>query len=161
GLANLLGAIRFAGVEGVGGAELTGQSQFLVGQVDRDDALRAGDARAEEAAQADAAETDDRHHVAGPHARGIDGGADAGLHRAAEHGRIDERHALVDLYQRGAGDHRVLGEAGNARIVRDEGAVAAEPPAAGQEFAARAQFGPTLAHVGLAARAIAAGAAAR
>ena len=57
---------------------------------------RAGEARAEHAGQPDSAQSQDRHRVARPDARGIDHGPDTGHDGAAEQRRIGERHVLVD-----------------------------------------------------------------
>src|SRR3546814_12843486 len=53
------------GIKGVGGAELAGQRQLVVEDVDGNDALGAGQARAEQRGEADAAEADHGDRTAG------------------------------------------------------------------------------------------------
>src|SRR5262249_59368401 len=81
-IADVLGAFGVASVERVGRAELAREPELLVGKIDRDDALRTGDARAEQATQADAAEPDHGDDVARAHAGGGERRAAPRLHPA-------------------------------------------------------------------------------
>ena len=67
-VAHRLGAVRIAGIEGVGRAELAGERQLVLDEIEGDDPPGAGEPRAEHRVQADPAEADDRDRLAGHHA---------------------------------------------------------------------------------------------
>src|SRR6185312_17298890 len=71
-------------VDHVGGAEALGPLQLPVVHVHRDDGVRAGQVGAGDRTVAHAAAADHRDALAAGHAAGVDGGADAGHHAAAE-----------------------------------------------------------------------------
>ena len=122
-LQDLLHRIRLGGVDEVGGAELAGEVVLGAEHVHGDDPAGAGDGRAVDRRQADAAAADDRHGLAGPDARGMDGGAHAGHHRASDQGGAVQGHVLAD---RDAGvlvDQHVLGEGGQVQELRQGRAV--------------------------------------
>ena len=81
--------IALGRVDEVGGAELLGGLALHLDRVDRDDARRAGDARALDDGLADAAAADDRDGRARLDLRGVERGADPGGDAAA-----DERELL-------------------------------------------------------------------
>lgn len=135
-LEDLFDAVGIAGVEGVGSAELTGQRQFIVVDVDGDDAAGPRDDGTEHARQADAAEADDSDHVTGLGLGRVDRGTDAGDDGTAEQGGILERHVLGDLLHRVARHDGVLGEAGEAGVVGDLLALELQAAAAGGEITA-------------------------
>ena len=90
-----------------------------VDRIAHDDARRARDARALHDRDADAAEADHEHRVAGFDLRGVEHRADAGLHRAADHAHDVERRVVVDLDRAGLlGDHE-LAEPADAEAAKD------------------------------------------
>ena len=124
-------------------------SSLSARQVDGDDLARAGGDGAEHRGQADAAQADDRHALAGAHLRGVDHRADAGQHRAAEQRRLVEGQRRVDLDQRAARHDRVFGERRAAEVMVDRRAVGLRQPArAGQQRAGAVGGGAGLAQRG-------------
>ena len=118
-------------------------------QVDGDDAFRAGDDPAQQRVHADAAQADHRHLPARRHLCGVQHGADAGDHGAAEDRRVLQRHVVRDLDQRILRHHRILREHGQAAVVVDRLAVQRQPACAGDQRAVGARvlelwhrFGP-------------------
>ena len=159
-VAHLLHVVGVLGVHRVGGAELAGQAELVVGEIDRDDAAGAGQHRTHQAAQADAAQADDGDRAAGLDLRGVDHGADAGDHGAAEQRRDIERQARVDHHDRAAIDDGVFGVAGDAGLMVHRLAVEMQPMMARQELARGARRDRALADIGPALEAAPAAAAA-
>ena len=160
-LADRLDRIRRAGVDRVGRAESAGEGELLVGEVDRDDLARARDFRAEDRAQAHAAEADDRHRSARLDPRRVDHRADPSQHRAAEQGRKLERQVGIDLHAGFARDDRMGREGRDAEMVIDRLGAEGEPPLAGKQRPGAIGFRARLAEGGAAGGAKAAAAAAR
>jgi hypothetical protein len=104
-----------------------GQRRIELGRqaVDGDHLAGAGRQRTQHGGKADAAEADHRYRLAQPYLRRVDCRADAGQHRAAEHGGDILRQVGRDLDQRAAVAHRVLGEARHADLVVERAAVGA------------------------------------
>ena len=105
--ADRVGLLR---VDDVGGAELAREFELTRHRVDRDDAARAGDRRAVDARQADAAAADHRNRRARFDLRGVDHRADAGRDAAADQRRAVERHVGADLHDGVFVHQHVLGE---------------------------------------------------
>src|SRR5690606_6783586 len=87
--------------------------------VDRDDASGFRHDGTLDAAQAHAAQTENRNRRAGLHLRGVDDGADARRDAAAEKTYLLERRFLADLRDGDLGQHRVLGERRRAHEMQD------------------------------------------
>src|SRR5690242_12492905 len=96
--------------ERVGGAEFHGLLALVLQRVDGDDVLGAGVAGALDRVDADAADAEDRHRVAGGDVRGVHGGAPPGRHAAADQHCLFQRQVVVDLDDRGLADRAVLAE---------------------------------------------------
>ena len=143
-------------------AQRIGTLQLLVEPVDGDDLARAGGMRAEQRGKADAAEADDRHRGTERNARRVDDRADTRQHGAAEHRGDVRRQIRIDFHQRAARDHRVLGEAGNADLVVEQGTIRTMQAApAAEQRAGAVGGGARLAQGGAALHARRAVAAAR
>ncbi|MNL25500.1 hypothetical protein D3C87_1469840 [compost metagenome] len=109
-LADRIRHIRVGGDKGVCRAERTCQRQLVLGEIDRDDPLRARHDRSEHCRKPDPAEADDGHRLACLDAAGIDDRADAGQHGAAEKRRLDQRQIAVHLDGRMARHDRMVGK---------------------------------------------------
>ena len=94
-------------------------ASFAVVHVDGDDVLGLEHASREQRREADAAETDHGDRRAARHRRGVDHGAHAGDHRAAEERGFRERQVGGHAHQRIGGEHRVIGESRDAEVVVD------------------------------------------
>ena len=101
-IVNGLHRVDFAGVYAVSGAKCLGEFEFFVVQVHRDDGISAGNMRAHHGRQAYAAHAEDNHALARLYFGGVDHGARAGHHRAADDGgdipfdtRVDLHHILL------------------------------------------------------------------
>ena len=112
----------------VGRAEALRQRELLLGHVDREDAGSAGDARALDGRDADAAAAEHGHGRAGRHARRIDGRADTGGHAAADQRRDLQRDLLAHRHDADRGTDHVLGHVAE-RAERRERLVAELEPA--------------------------------
>ena len=95
-------------------------------EVDADDLVGADHARALDDVEPDAAEAEHRDVGAGPHLGGVDHGADAGGHAAADVADLVERRVLADLRQRDLRQHGEVREGRAAHVVEHVVAVAAE-----------------------------------
>src|SRR3546814_16758487 len=113
-------------MKGGGGAELAGQRQFVVEDVDGNDALGAGQARAEQRVEADAAEADHGDRTAGDDAGGVHHGTDTGQDGAAETLRLLQRKLAVDLHQRWPGADLLLREGRDDPVVGPTAAIRTE-----------------------------------
>src|SRR3972149_5424553 len=103
---DLLDPVRRRAVDGVRGAQLPGEFELIRENIDRDDLLRAGDRRALDDVEADAARAEDGDAAAGSDARAVEHGADTGDHRAPEEGRagrpsLQYSHVPQESRQRG------------------------------------------------------------
>src|SRR5690348_11119264 len=98
------------GGERVGGAEFHRLLALVLQRVDGDNVLRAGVAGTLDRVDADAADAEDRHRVAGSDVRGVHGRAPAGRHAAADQHGLLQRQVVVDLDDRGLADGAVLAE---------------------------------------------------
>src|SRR3984957_19938028 len=96
--------------DGVGGAEGERGAALELHRVDRDDIARAGDGRALDRVDADAADAVDDGGVAGADLARVHRRADAGGHAAADQRDDLEREVVLDLDRRVLGDHGVLRE---------------------------------------------------
>src|SRR3569623_1542022 len=76
--------------------------------------------------QPDATETEHRDVGAGPHLRGVDDGADAGRHAAADVADLVERRVLANLGERDLRQHREVGEGRAAHVVKHRFGIAFE-----------------------------------
>ena len=131
--AHLLDAVRIAGAERRAGAELAGERQLVVVQIDGDEAACADQLRGEQRVQPDAAEADHRDGGARLHPGGVDHRADAGQHGAAEQRGLLERQRGVDPDRRVARDHGALGEGRDPDMMVDRRAVEVQPPRAREQ----------------------------
>lgn len=98
----------------MGGAHLAGLVQLPVVDVDGDDLRGSGEAGADDGRVADAAAADDGDGVAAADVSGVDRGADAGHHAAAEEARDLGGDGRVDLGALTGGDEGLLGEGADA-----------------------------------------------
>ena len=115
--------VEFAGVDGVGGAELAGPVQFRVVGVDRDDPLGADQRGPRDRGIAHAAAADHRDGVVAVDRAGVDRGTQPGHHPAAQQPG-DRRIGLgVDLGALARGHQRLVGERPDAQRRRELGAV--------------------------------------
>ena len=95
-------------------------------EIDADDLVGAGHARALDDIEADAAEPEHRDIGARPDFRGVDHGADAGGDAAADVANLVERRVLADFRERDFRQHGEIREGRAAHVVEDRVAVAAE-----------------------------------
>ena len=118
--------IALRGIDEVGRTERT--SEFFLGRrhIDRDDAACAGDGRAVDGGEPDAATAYDRHSLAGTNLGGMDHRAYACDDRAADQGRAIERHVLADSDTGMLVDEHLLREGGEVQELRQRGAVPGE-----------------------------------
>ena len=130
------------------GAELARQCQLLRREVDRDDRVRLAHARAEQRGEADATEADDRDAAMQRQVGGVDHGAGAGDHGAAEHGRMGEVEAAVDPHHRVARHGRIFGERRDAEVMVHVGTRAMQATRAADQRAGRVGGGARLAERG-------------
>ena len=100
---------------------------FSTCAVDRDDAGRAGQARALDGAQADAAAADHRDGLAGPHHGPVEHRAEAGRDAAAEQRGEVERHLRRDPHGRRLVHEQLLREARHVQELVHLGAAAVQP----------------------------------
>jgi hypothetical protein len=123
-------------------------------EVDADDHVGAGQARALDHVEADAAEAEHHDVGAGLDLGGVDHRADAGGDAAADVADLVERRVLADLRQRDLGHHGVVGEGRGAHVVVH--GLAAEREAAGAVGHQALALGGAdrLAEVGLGAEAV-------
>jgi hypothetical protein len=117
----------------MGRAEFSGESELVVREVDCDDLARAGEPRAEDDAEAHAAQAHHRDRLAGFDFRGVDDRANPGQHRAAEQGGEFERQVGVDLHARFARHDRVGCKRRHAQQVVDWLGSEGKPPLAGKQ----------------------------
>ncbi len=96
-----------AGVHRVARAEFGREGELVVRKIDGDDLARAGEPRAEDNAQAHAAQAHHRDRLARLEFGGVDDRANPGQHRAAEQSREFQRQVGVDLHAGFARHHRV------------------------------------------------------
>ncbi len=99
---HLVDRVAFSGIDHVRGPELTGEVQLGSHRVHGDDPACPGNGCAVDAGQAHPATADDGHGRARLHFSGVDDGAHAGGHPAADQRGAVERHVVADLH------HRVL-----------------------------------------------------
>src|SRR5690606_32600023 len=92
-----LGGGLLDGRGGVGGAEDGGLLPLPLDGVDGDDVAGARHGRPLHRVHADAAEADHHDRLAGLHVGGVDGGAPAGGHAAADQRGLVQRDPVVDL----------------------------------------------------------------
>ena len=100
-------------------AEFLGERLAARIDVDADDLVRAREARALDDVESDAAEAEHHHVRARLDLRGIDDGADAGGHAAADVADLVERRVLADLGHRDFRQHGEVGEGRAAHVVVD------------------------------------------
>lgn len=122
-------------IDGVGRADLAGEAELVVRQIDGDDLARAGGDGAENRGQADTAEADHRGGLAELEIGGVDDGADAGEHGASEEGRFHQGKFGVDLDHGMPRNHGVIGETGDAEMMIDRHTVAMQAAFAGEQRA--------------------------
>ena len=84
----------------------------------------------------DPAEPDHEDGVPLPRLSGVDHGAAAGQHGAAQDGRDVRRHVVVDGHQGAPVDDGVVGEGRDAQVVVHRVSVPVQPAAAGEQLAA-------------------------
>jgi hypothetical protein len=106
------------GIDGVRSAERAGGRQLRGNPVDGHDRGRTGQPRALDHVDAHPAAPDHRDAGARLHLGGIDDGADAGHHAAADKRGHLEGHRPVDPYHRLHGHHGLLGEGADAEPER-------------------------------------------
>ena len=99
----------------------------LLQRVDRDDVARAGERRALDRVDADAADPVDHGRVARPDAARVHRGAPSGRHPAADQRHRLERQVVVDLDAGVLGHHRPLGERAEQAHLAEVLAVRVEP----------------------------------
>ncbi|HVM52795.1 MAG TPA: alcohol dehydrogenase catalytic domain-containing protein, partial [Acidimicrobiales bacterium] len=85
-----------------------------------------GDGRALDGREADATATDDGHGLAGPHAGGVEHGAEAGRHAAADERGAIEGHVVADLHDGTLVHEHLLGEGGQVEELEDRRTVLRE-----------------------------------
>src|SRR5262245_14985353 len=107
--ADRLDGIRRGGVHGVRGAELLCGLELVGDDVHRDDHPRTGDHRALDRREPDAAGAVHGHRRTRLDTRGVEDGADAGGHAAADQSRAIERHVVPHLHQPALVDQHLLG----------------------------------------------------
>jgi hypothetical protein len=95
--------------------------------VDGDDLLGAGDARALDGGQADAAAADHRHRHSRSGTRGVDGCSGAGQHTAAQQAHALEAHVIGNGDAAPRVHDRLLGEGGHTGQVMDRGVAGPQP----------------------------------
>ena len=122
-------AAGLLGVDEVGHAEALAPRLLVVVDVDADDHVGAGELQALDDVEADAAEPEHDRLGAGLHLGGVEDGADAGGHAAADVADLVERRVLADLGDRDLRQHGVVGEGRGAHVV--EQLLAAEREARG------------------------------
>ena len=98
------------GIDDVGRAELLRLLALQRPRVDRDDARRAGDARALDDRLADAAAAEHGDRRSGLHLGRVERRADAGRDAAADQRQLRVRHVGLDLHHRRLVDRHRLGE---------------------------------------------------
>ena len=109
--------LHFLRVHEVRHAELLGERLARRVEVDADDLVGAGHARALDHVQADAAEAEHDDVRARLDLRGVDHRADAGGDAAADVADLVERRVLADLRQRDLRQHGVVRERRAAHVV--------------------------------------------
>ena len=105
---HLLGEIG-RGDQEVGGAGGAGERLLGVRDVDGEDPPGTRQPGPSHGRQADTAETEDQHRVAGLHPGGVPRGTDAGEDRAPEQRRLLERYVVGQRHHGGRGDDDLLG----------------------------------------------------
>src|SRR5207247_1568461 len=146
---------RRPGVHGVRRAELLGEAELPLVQIDGDDRVRAREHRTLDDVEPDAARAEDRDRLPGLHARGVDDRADAGHHAAADQAGAVERHVGRDR------DAGVLRHDGELRHRADAGELADAGPVAVEDLGGHRLHVARLAEVGVARVAVPARAAER
>ena len=99
------------------------ESEFVIKNVDRDDALCTRQCGCHHGVQTDSAEPQYRDRGAGWDRCGIDHRADAGDDGAAEEGSVFQRDVFLDWDNGPFGEDHVLGVAGNAGRMIDDLAI--------------------------------------
>ena len=127
--------MSLAGEPRVRGAVVRRLREPLLGEVDGDDPLGAGQPAADHRPEADEAAAEHGTGRAGLHARGVDGGADARREPARERRAAFERRLRAHLGERDLRHHRVLREGRRAHEVAERVTVPAEPGRAVGEVA--------------------------
>ena len=122
--ADPVGGLAVARVHGDGRAEVSGERQPVLGQVDRDELTRSRRRGTEQRGQPDPAETNDGYGRPGFDSGGVHDRTDPGQHGTAEQSRLVERQVRIDLDQRATGDGGVFSERRDAEVVIDCGSVA-------------------------------------
>src|SRR5690606_25558828 len=112
--ADELDGVAAAGIERVGGAELLGELQLAVVEIDGHDRRRAREVRPGDGGVADAAAPEDRDALAAGDTASVDGRADAGHHPAAEQAGGGGRRLRVDLGALARSDEGLVGEGADA-----------------------------------------------
>ena len=129
----------------MGRAEFSREGELVFGEIDGDDLARAGESRAEDDAQAYAAEADHRDRLTGFDLRGVDDRANPGQHRAAEQRGELERQVWVDLHAGFARHHRVGCKRRDAQQMVDRLGAERKPPLAGKQRSRGVRPRPRLA----------------
>src|SRR5690606_11476487 len=119
------------------GAELSGEPELLVVQIDCDDRLGAGELRPEQAVQTDAAEAYDGDRVTREDPRGVDHRADTGHDRTSEQCGLVQWQVVIDDHDGAAIHDRVLGKARHAGMMCNVLSVQVQALAATQELSVR------------------------
>ena len=154
-LAYLRHTVRIGRVERVRGAERARQRELLRAEVDGHQRRGLEAPGTEQGRESHAAEAQHGHRRAARQRRGVDDRADAGEHRAAEHGRLLKRQVFRNPHAGFARHHSVLGKGGHAEVMVQRPA-ALQPALAGQQRAgdvrrqARLAQGRPAARAGLA-----------
>src|SRR5215831_3471002 len=125
-ICSLVADLVAGGVDRVGGAEVARERELGVEEVARDDLAGAGEARALDDVEPDAAAADHDDGGAGLDLCAAGHGADARWHAASHQGRLGPRHLLADGNQHLGGTDDVLGERPDPRHLEDVFAVAAQ-----------------------------------
>ncbi len=112
-------AAHAPGVEEFGHAEPAAPFLTIGIDVDADDLVRTGQARALDDVEADAAQAEDHDIVAHLHLGGVDHRAHARGHPAADIAAALERRVLADLGQRDLGQDGEVGEGRTTHIMKD------------------------------------------
>ncbi len=148
--------VGVGGEERIRRAHAAGGLQLRFVDVDRQHPARAARHRAQKRREADAAEADHRHGLAGPHLTGVHHGSDAGHHRAAEERGLHQRDVLADFHDGAARDDGIFREGADpAMMVERRAVVTGDAARPGEQRAravgggaAQAERGPALLAIG-------------
>ena len=140
----------------MGGAEFAGGGELRLVDIDGDDGARPADARALDGGQPDAARAEHGDGGAGLDGGGVEHGAEARRHAAADQRGAVEFDVVADPHERVAVDEHLLGVGGEAGELLDAAAAPGQrglvagaahgPPRAQERLAAEAAFAGSAEH---------------